>query len=400
MFCQLDTLRRCIPSSIRKALNELPTTLDDTYERALQGIPKEKRQHAHRLFHCLVGAIRPLRAEELAEIFAIDFDLDAVSNLMEDWRPENSEEAVLSTCSTLVSVIEDKDARVVQFSHFSVKEFLTSDRLRCSEVGSLRQYHVPLDSAHTILARACLATLLQLDENVDSDRLEPFPLALYAAQNWVSHAKYEGVAPRVQHAMESLFDPRKPHLAAWVRVHDVDSDFPQYYHREWRRLSPHEAALYYAAVCGFSGVADHLITHADDVIAEFRHSGYPLHAASNVGHAEVVHLLLQHNTDVHAKSTSYFNWTSLHIAAASGHANVAKLLLEHGANVNALSTSNSTPLKFASENGHLEVARLLLSNGADVHICDEYGNTAFQRATENQHVEIAQLLLEHGAEKE
>jgi len=400
VYCQLDTLRRCMPSSIRKALNKLPTTLDDTYERALQGIPKEKRQHAHRLFHCLVGAIRPLRTEELAEIFAIDFDSDAICSLMGDWRPENAEEAVLSTCSTLISVIEDKGTRIVQFSHFSVKEFLTSDRLRCSEVGNLCQCHVPPDSAHTVLARACLATLLQLDENVDSDRLEAFPLALYAAQNWVSHAKYEGVVPRVQDAMESLFDPRKPHFAAWVRAYNVDLDFPNLSYRGLCRPTIHEAALYYAAVCGFSGVVDNLITHADDVIAEFCHSGYPLHAASSVGHAEVVHLLLQHNTDVHAKLTSYFNWTSLHIASASGHANVAKLLLEHEANVNALSTSNSTPLKFASENGHLEVVRLLVSNGADVHIRDEYGNTTFRRATQRQHVEIAQLLLEHGAEKD
>ncbi|KAH9985039.1 hypothetical protein BJV74DRAFT_886357 [Russula compacta] len=76
VHCQLDTLRRCMPSSIRKALDDLPTTLDDTYERALQEIPKEKRQHAHRLFQCLVAAIRPLRVEELAEIFAIEFDAD------------------------------------------------------------------------------------------------------------------------------------------------------------------------------------------------------------------------------------------------------------------------------------------------------------------------------------
>jgi len=60
VFCQLDTLRRCIPSSIRKVLDELPITLDDTYERALQGIPREKQQHAHHLFQCLVAAIRPL----------------------------------------------------------------------------------------------------------------------------------------------------------------------------------------------------------------------------------------------------------------------------------------------------------------------------------------------------
>jgi len=170
VICQLDTLRRCMPSSIRKVLNELPTTLDDTYERALEGIPKEKRQHAHHLFQCLVGAIRPLRAEELAEIFAIDFDRDAMSNFMDGWRPENAEEAVLSTCSTLISVVEDKGSKIVQFSHFSVKEFLTSDRLRTSEVGDIRHYHVSLDAAHTILVRACLAVLLQLDEHVDGKR--------------------------------------------------------------------------------------------------------------------------------------------------------------------------------------------------------------------------------------
>src|SRR6266566_1851870 len=50
VYCQLDNLRRCMPSSIRKALNELPTTLDDTYERILLDIPKQKRPHARRLF--------------------------------------------------------------------------------------------------------------------------------------------------------------------------------------------------------------------------------------------------------------------------------------------------------------------------------------------------------------
>src|ERR1700758_5372144 len=93
-FCQLDTLRRCMPSSIRKALNELPPTLDETYERALQEIPKEKQQHAHRLFQCLVVATRPLLVEELAEVFAVEFDPNAKPNLMEGWRPENPEDAL------------------------------------------------------------------------------------------------------------------------------------------------------------------------------------------------------------------------------------------------------------------------------------------------------------------
>ena len=94
-----------MPSGIRKALNELPTTLDETYERALEGIPKEKRQHAHRLFQCLVVAIRPL-VEELLELFAIEFDGDAGPSLKEWWRPESAEDAVLSACSTLIAVVE------------------------------------------------------------------------------------------------------------------------------------------------------------------------------------------------------------------------------------------------------------------------------------------------------
>jgi hypothetical protein len=297
----------------------------------------------------------------------------------------------------LISIIDDKGRRIVQFSHFSVKEFLTSDRLRTSEVGNIRDYHIPLDAAHTILARACLVVLLQLDENVDRKRLRAFPLALYAAWHWVEHVRYDDVASRVQNAMEELFNPTKSYLAAWLwirngRTIDDLTEFP----------SPlRETALHCAASYGFSGVVNYLIiTHAEDINATSRGWETPLYVASASGHLGVVSLLLQHNPDVDAKRTVNHDWTSLHVASCSGHAKIAQVLLEHGANVNALSTSNSTPLKWASVNGYLEVVRLLLSRGADVHIRDSDGNTAFQAATKNQHVKIAELLLEYGAEKE
>lgn len=158
-----DTLHRCLPPSISKALHEVPTVLDDTYGRTLGGIPKEKRQHAHCLFQCLASAIRPLRAEELAEIFAVDFDGDATSDPMDDWRPENAEKVVLFTCSTLISITEDNGSNIVQlFSHFLVKESLTSDRLRESEVRNTSHYHVSMDAANTVLARAFLAELTRV----------------------------------------------------------------------------------------------------------------------------------------------------------------------------------------------------------------------------------------------
>ena len=208
-----------MPSSIRKSLNELPITLDETYERTLQGIPKQKWQHAHRLFQCLVAAIRPLRVEELAEIFTIEFGSNVALTLVEGWRPEDPEEAVLSACSTLISIIiDDKGSKIVQFSHFSVKEFLTSDRLQTTHVENVRQYYVPLEPAHTLLAQACLTVLLQLDENVDKTRLETFSLAFYAAEHLVDHARFQNVEYQIEDAMEHLFDPMKPHFRAWIWV--------------------------------------------------------------------------------------------------------------------------------------------------------------------------------------
>jgi len=432
VYCQLDTLRRCMPSSLRKALNELPTTLDDTYERALEGIPKEKRQHAHRLFQCLVAAIRPLSVEELAEMFAIDFDPRSEPNLLEGWRPDNPEEAVLSACSSLITTIEGNDSKIVQFSHFSVKEFLVSDRLQASEVGNIRQYHIPLDGAHTVLARACLTVLLQLDENVDKMRLETFPLVFYAAKQWMNHVKVENVAPRFQNIMERLFNPKMPYLAAWVWVRNVDrpqdrkaiNDLPEH------PLPPKATALYHAASCGFSVVANYLIvTHAEDVNARCGGHGTPLHAALFGGHLEVVHLLLNHGVNIDQRNNR--NQTPLvaaydrknveamrlllkHGAAADvrynsyglishkasywGHIAVLELLLQHNADINAGNKDNWTPLFWASVGGRVKVVQLLLERGADINAQITNVATSLSAASLNGHLDVVRVLLEHGAD--
>jgi len=452
-----------MPSSIPKALDELPTTLDETYERALQGIPKEQRQHAHHLFQCLVVAIRPLRVEELAEIFAIEFDPDSEPNLNEGWRPENPEDAVLSACSTLITLIENNDSKIVQFSHFSVKEYLTSDRLRTSEIGNIRHNHIALGAAHAILVRACLTVLLQLNENVDKKRLEAFPLAYYAAEHWVDHAKDEDVASRFQGPIEELFNPSKPYLAAWTRIYDIDG--PGNYPFKERPKRPRTTALYYAVLCGFCGLANHLIiTHGEDVNVKCGRRGSPLHAASFKGHLDAVRVLLTHGVDVnttneskkpalcsaydgghldvirllleHGAEADVFHGVLgfiLHDASFSGRTDVVHLLLQYNANVNARNRNDDTPLQHASWKGQTRVAQLLLEcgavvnvqerfhrtplyrasqygclgvvqilleHGADVHIRGEAGLTPLQVATSKGYVEIAQLLLEHGAEKE
>ena len=63
----------------------------------------------------MVAAVRPLRVEELAEIFAINFGPKNAPNLVAGWRPENPEEAVLSTCSTFITIIDNYGPKIVQF---------------------------------------------------------------------------------------------------------------------------------------------------------------------------------------------------------------------------------------------------------------------------------------------
>jgi hypothetical protein len=46
VFCQLETLRHCLPASVRRTLGELPESLDETYERILKEIKKPNRDHA------------------------------------------------------------------------------------------------------------------------------------------------------------------------------------------------------------------------------------------------------------------------------------------------------------------------------------------------------------------
>jgi hypothetical protein len=157
VFCQLETLRHCLPPSVRHTLDELPESLDETYERVLKEIKKPNRDHALRLLKCLVVAIRPLDVKELAEVLAIDFeDAEGIPKLNPSWRWEDHEQAILTSCSSLITIVQTDDSRVVQFSHFSVKEFLTSERLATSS-GDVSRYHIVLEPAHTILAQACLS---------------------------------------------------------------------------------------------------------------------------------------------------------------------------------------------------------------------------------------------------
>ncbi len=425
MFCQLELLRHCFPPSVRRILEELPDSLDETYERILREIRKPNQEHAHRLLQCLVVAVRPLRVEELAEVLAFDFNTGGMPKLNPGWRREDQEEAVMSACSSLVTIVKDGDSRVVQFSHFSVKEFLTADRL-AEPIRDVSRYHVRLEAAHTILAQACLVVLLRLDDSVDRDSIKGFPLALYAAQYWSTHARVEDVSSRIKEGMECLFDVNEPHFATWLWIYNEDRQGLSM--SMMRPEEPEAVPLYYAARLGFRDLAEHLIAeHPEHVNAKGGIEATPMHAAAAAGHADILSLLVEHGADLDGRdiydytplhqasrnarleagqcllnrgadidARNQYNNTALIYATLQGHVEFARMLLEHGAVVDARCYSNTTALHWAAQRGRTQVARLLLENGADVNVRDEFGITPSQLGS--RYPEIVELLSAYGAE--
>ena len=413
---------------------ELPESLDTTYERILEEIKKPNKRLAQGVLQCLVVAVRPLRVEELAEVLAVDFDdAEEIPRLKPDWRWEEQELALLSACSSLIAIVQAGRSRVVQFSHFSVKEFLTSPRLATAS-GEVSNYYLDLEPAHSILVQACLAVLLQIHD-IEEWTPEDHPLARYAAEHWMTHAQFGVVSSRLHKGMEYLFDVNKPHFKAWLRLYDIDTypnmdaTFYQFIPYPKSRAAP----LYYAALCGFHDLVEHLITrHPQDVNAKggyyvrplvaalagehfqtadlLHHNGEdldlrcesgrtPLHAAADSGNFEVVRILIEYDP-AYINARDMHGWTPLLWASEgrnSKDGSVVRLLLEHGADIDTQCQDGRTPLHEASYYGALEVARLLLNHSADVEAKRNDGKTALQVAADRGHDKVVELLREHGA---
>ena len=441
VFCQLEILRHCLPPSVRHTLDELPESLDETYERVLREVKKPNRGHARRLLQCLVVTIRPLRVEELAEILAVDFDdEEGIPKLKPNWRWEDQEQALLTSCSSLIAIVESYGSRIVQFSHFSVKEFLTSARLGTS-IGDISHYHIVLEPAHTILAQACMSVLLRLDDHVEQSGVSnSSPLAGYAAKHWVTHVQNGEMSSSLRKAMEHLFDVDKPYFAAWLQLHDIDTNSQTgstfFDFTPWSKSGA--TPLYYAALCGFQDLVEHLTVNdpkqvnatggyyvtplvaalaaghfqtakfLSDKGAHPNVRGYdentPLHSAACNGDLEMVQVLLEYKGDVNARNKN--GKTSLHLTSQGSNSlqglnigpsssNVARLLLERGADVNARANDQSTPLHLAAARfGRVEVVHVLLQHGVNVGTKDSRGKTALQVASEKGNDEIMKLLSE------
>ncbi|OQV01834.1 NACHT domain-containing protein [Cladophialophora immunda] len=218
--CQLDEMSRLrTDAALKRALNQLPLSIEASYLRIIDSIAREDIPFATRALLWLAHASTPLTLPELAEAVVLepDFDeLDPDSKL-------NDPSDVLEICRSLITF--NPVSQTARLAHHSVREFLTG-RLDPSS-----QFFIPTRASHRIMAEACIRYMLLEDFSAGplfkTDfmwTLSEFPLLRYAAQNWPFHVQMSGAETELVPLIRRLMTPRSnPKFLFWLQVVLFDS---------------------------------------------------------------------------------------------------------------------------------------------------------------------------------
>jgi hypothetical protein len=238
-YCQLKELRKCRTAhQVRATLRSLRKTLDYAYNCILAGISDSDRGYAFRALQWLTFAARPVSVAEVADAMTVGLDTELPQ--IDPDRALRDPCDLLDICPSLVSVwtgtdkakaggcggdgeddsyeSRDSDAllEVIQLTHYSVTEYLVSDRAAACSATWCRPH---ASSSHQMLAESCLAYLLSFERLMPYEELAAHFLGQYAARYWTSHSRRadEGHGAAIK-------------LLAAEAPHDVDALRPELAH--------------------------------------------------------------------------------------------------------------------------------------------------------------------------
>lgn len=372
----------------------------------LENIDSKHRGQVASSLKWLAFSLRPLRLDELAEIFILDpthaVPFDENERL---FKPED----VLKYLPGLVTTAPvrvhdfhtiwfDTEAIEIKLAHFSIKEYFISQRIR-QDQGPSAEFSINETNAHLHISESCLAYHLQISEKelATEKSLRRFALWEYAALYWANHLEQVAQGswtPSVTNRTALVFTPRAQSLLNMIRTKDPDYGNIQNLEKKIDKLA---SPLYYTASLGALRITDLLIKNGADIneCSLGGRFGNALQAAAWWGDESVVQLLLDNGANINAQGGWYGN--ALQAAAFDGNESVVQLLLDKGANINAQGGEYGNALQATAFNGNESVVQLLLDNGADINAQGgKYGN-ALQAVVAGNELDIARLLLSRGA---
>jgi hypothetical protein len=393
-------------TDIRKALKDLPKTLEDTYERILMGIDPLNRSIAHKALQLIAVEHMPELAE-VAEAAVVDIDRCLFTTDNRLIHPT----ALLEICSCLITADENG---VLDFAHYTVMEYLTSQRI---QDGPAAMFKVSTDEANILAAKARIIYLLNLPydhlpsakelfsldkdgrSSLEQQIRQEYPFIYEAVLDWDQYLERSEILSNgsLTELVLRLLDPQEPHFEGFeeynTMFHLFDGDF-------FFRIkcqpgtqpgTQSSIALAYLCKADLVGIAEDLLKRSFDSpilqtrleqSSEFQEhfkflvdvEGTSLQVAAMMRKTEMVKLLIRYGADVNA---CYGGWTILtstlrtkanpNTSLTNNYEEIIGLLLDAGASSNPSGVCK-TPLQLAVELDHdVAVVRLLLAAGAMVN---------------------------------
>ncbi|RDH35932.1 ankyrin repeat-containing domain protein [Aspergillus welwitschiae] len=336
---------------IDRILKSMPPRLDDTYIRILQSIHYLLSKEAARALLWLSLSLRPLHLVEVNEsCIIVPQNKPAIAE-----EDRLGGEGILPCLSGLVRRT-GIDNNYVALSHFSVKEFLTSEALKRSPCSS---YGFRDNLAHAWIAESCVAYInyCYCSENRTGTRkdLEQFPLLEYACRYWFEHMISAGKQEQTE--LDSLASNLLQSGEKWTYVtliyNHMIPDIPfSCAHRRWTLRTP----LGWAAALGLESVVRLLLSQRQSDLDAIQ--------------------------DIKLKPTKCFQ-----VENACGECTAFRVSYP----------TRGTALVKAIEFGHTSIARLLIEKGANINLCGEFGGTALSVACRLRNGDLVQYLLDSGA---
>ena len=209
------------------------------------------------------------------------------------------------------------------------------------------------DLAHYDLAITCITYLALQSEGLTEEGIlsteyeilfENRRFLKYAALNWTKHLNMINMTTE----RIAFFQPKVQHLALTVPTAMLCC-----------RVSRLERHLDFSAAVQFH------------------------HIVSELGHNNVLQLLLENATEADVKVND---------GLTHEHKETMDLLLKHGMDADARDSYDRTPLLLAARNGHMETLELLLKHDVDVNAKDCYGRTPLSSAARNGYNAVVQSL--------
>ncbi|KAG1732163.1 hypothetical protein EDB19DRAFT_1300261 [Suillus lakei] len=211
--CQLDVIIKCkTPGSIRKALDDLPAGLYETYDRIIHSIEdrgQDDGRIAQRCLLFLAGTFTPLTLDQLNEAMMIEV---GESNLNLDLGVIDPMDTVVA-CGSLV--IYDEKTGVVALSHYSVKEYLISCHPRNilksisdmhARICELLITYVLCDFVDDICEKGRRPAIDESGSDSDDEPVQDqdHPLLSYAIRGWKHLGHVSDEDPDVMNALSRL----------------------------------------------------------------------------------------------------------------------------------------------------------------------------------------------------